>query len=94
MKSMASCARCCGPRRGGGGSELVNAIERHIFSRFRFSPLGRAVGDPSPLGLEDREQQRAGGAWVGNTPGGVIGWGSGAGDDRWLMNSVMLDCSR
>ena len=94
MNSMASYARCSRPRRGGGVAELVNAIERHIFSRFRFSALGLAVGDPSPLGLEDREQQQAGGAWVGNTPGGVIGWGSGAGDDGWLMNSVMVDCSR
>jgi hypothetical protein len=82
------------PRRGGGGAELVNAVERRIFSRFRFSALGLAVGDPSPLGVKEREQQQAGGAWIGNTPGGVIGWGPGAGHDRWLMNSVMADCSR
>jgi hypothetical protein len=78
----------------GGVAELVNAIERHTFSHFRFSALGLDVGDPSPLGLEDREQQQAVEAWVGNTPGGVIGWGSGAGDDRWLMNLVTVDCSR
>ena len=78
MKSMASCARCSGSRRGGGVAELVNAIERHIFSRFRVSALGLAVGDLA-VGLGGREQQQAGGAWVGNTPGGVIGWGSGAG---------------
>ena len=58
MKSMASCARCSRPRRGGGVAELVNAIERDIFSRFRFWALGLAVGDPSPLGLEDWEQQQ------------------------------------
>jgi hypothetical protein len=74
--------------------ELVNGIERHIFSRFRRSALRLAVGDRSPLGSEGREQQRVGGAWEGDTPGGVIGWGSGAGHDRWLMNSVMVDCSR
>jgi hypothetical protein len=91
---MASYARCSRPRRGGGVAELVNAIERQIFPRFRFSALVLAVGDPSPLGLEGREQRQAGGAWVGDTPGGVIGWGSGAGDDGWLMNAAMVDCSR
>jgi hypothetical protein len=88
------CARRSRPRRDGGVAELVNVIEHHIFSRFHSSALGLAIGDPSPLGLEGRERQQTDGAWVGNTPGGVIGWGPGAGDDRWLMNSVMVDRSR
>jgi hypothetical protein len=76
---------CCQLLEG----RTCNAIERHIFSR---SALGLAVDDPAPMGLENGEQ--VGAAWVGNTPGGVIGWGSGAGDDRWLMYSVMVDCLR
>jgi hypothetical protein len=31
---------------------------------------------------------------AGNTPGGVIGWEPGRGHDGWLMNPVMVDCSR
>ena len=61
---------------------------RHFFPRLRYAPLGVAVG---PEGTAD--QLQTGGAWVGDTPGGVIGWGWGAGHHRWRMNSVMVDCS-
>ena len=94
MKSMASHARSYMPRRGDGVAEVVNAIERQIFSRIRFSALGLAAGSLSPLGRRGLEGQQAGGAGVGNTPGGMIGWRSGAGHDRWLMNMAMVDCSR
>jgi len=61
---------------------------RHFFPRLRYAQLGVAVG---PEGTAD--QLQTGGAWVGDTPGGVIGWGWGAGHHRWRMNSVMVDCS-
>ena len=62
---------------------------RHFFPRLRYAQLGVAVG---PEGTAD--QLQTGGAWVGDTPGGVIGLGSCAGDHKWLMNSVLVDCSR
>ena len=59
MKSTAS-YEVLRPRRRAGVAEFVNTIEGQIFSFFRFSALGLAVGDPSLLGFEDREQQQAG----------------------------------
>ena len=60
----------------------LSAIERQMFSRFHLSALGLAVGHPSPLGLKDRQLAAGLPSLEGNTPGGVIGWGPGAGDYR------------
>ena len=93
MKSMASCARC--PGRG-EVAVLRNLSTRLSATSFRASASRRPVS----LSAIPRRWAWSTGAtagWrslVGNTPGGVIGWGSGPGNDRWLMNSVMVDCSR
>jgi hypothetical protein len=64
MKSMASSARPSRSKRGEDVAELVSAIQRHIFSRFRFR-CSVSLSALSPLSLKDLEQPQTGGQHAG-----------------------------